>query len=240
MSRPIFVTGTDTGVGKTFVSGGVLLLARKEKLRVGAMKPVETGCTPHRGKLLPADAALLSTCAGDPDSLDDVCPYRFEPPISPETAALKAGVKIDFKKIADHYKEIARDKDLVLVEGAGGISVPLTGKKYMADLAKHLKCKVLLVVGDRLGMINHALLSIAEIRRHKLPLAGIVLNRVVPPEGDASLDTNAADLARHAGAPIFGTMPWLPDGPSLLKPYHYRKLFEDNLDTAALFKALRS
>lgn len=241
MSRPVFITGTDTGVGKSFVTGGLCLLARKAKLRVGAMKPVETGCTPHRGKLLPADGALLATCAGDPDSLDDVCPYRFEPPISPETAARQAGVKIEFSKIADHYKKIARDKDLVLIEGAGGIHVPLTEKKYMADLAKHLKCKVLLVVGDRLGMINHALLSLSEIQRRKLPLAGIVLNRVVPPDGDDfSLETNAKDLARHTKVPIFGTLPWLPEGPSLLKPYHYRKLFEDHLDSAALMAALRN
>lgn len=240
MSRPVFITGTDTGVGKTFVTGGICLLARRAKLRVGVMKPVETGCTPHRGKLLPADATLLSTQAGDADSLDDVCPYRFEAPISPETAALQAGVDIEFSRIAGHFKKIAGGKDLTLVEGAGGILVPLSRKKNMADLAKHLKCRVLLVVGDRLGMINHALLSISEIKRRRLPLAGIVLNRVVPPDsGDESLKTNAQDLARHTDVPIFGTLPWLPEGPGLLKPFRYRKLLEDHLDSQALLAALR-
>ncbi len=241
MPRSFFITGTDTGVGKTFVGGGVCLLARKARLRIGVMKPIETGCSEIRGKFLPADAALLSTCADEPeDSLDDICPYRFAPPLSPETAARQAGVQVDFGKIKKHLEVIAKDKDLLLVEGAGGLLVPITSNKNMADLAAYLKCRVLLVVGSRLGCLNHALLTLNELSRRKLPVAGIIFNQIVPPGGDdKSLDTNAQDLARHTKAPIFGTLPYLPEGPKLLKPYAYRKIFEDHLDAAALLAALR-
>ncbi|MEW6778169.1 MAG: dethiobiotin synthase, partial [Bdellovibrionota bacterium] len=240
MPRPTFITGTDTGVGKTFVGGGICLLARKARLRIGVMKPVETGCKEHRGKLLPADAAFLSTHAEEPeDSLDDICPYRFAPPISPETAAREAGVKIDLGKIRGHFEKIASGKDLVIVEGAGGLLAPISEKETMADMAKALKAQVLVVVGSKLGCINHALLTLSELERRKLSVAGLILNEASRSQNDFSLATNAKDLARHTRAPIFGTLPPAPESPEVIKPFAYRKHFEDHLDTAALLAALQ-
>lgn len=231
--RPVFVTGTDTGIGKSFVTGGICRLAHAEGLRVGVMKPVETGCDPD-----PEDALFLAEQAGNPDPLEDVCIYRFAPPISPETAARQAGVQIEFERITTALKRVRREKDLVLVEGAGGLLVPLDERRKMADLAAEIGGRVLLVVGSRLGMINHALLTISETRRRGLELVGIVINQVVPSSsGDRSLETNVEDLGRHTDERIFGALPYVSGRP--LEFGTYTALMRENLDARALLEALR-
>lgn len=205
-----FVTGTDTEVGKTTVSAGLLHSARRAGLSTAAAKPVASGCEPGPDGLRNADAlALLGEC-----SLalryEEVNPLALEPAIAPHLAAREAGVELSVAALAGPVRRIlARHADFTLVEGAGGWRVPLGGRETLADLAVALGLPVILVVGVRLGCINHALLSAEAILRDGLPLAGWVANLVDP--GTARLEDNLATLAERLPAPCLGQVPHLAD-----------------------------
>jgi dethiobiotin synthetase len=188
------VTGTDTGVGKTWVSCGVLRAARAAGLRVAARKPAETGCEPDaQGELVGVDAVALHAAAGADEPLDAVCPIRLPDPLAPSFAARRAGVTIDVPATVVACRSRAREVDLLLVEGAGGLLVPLAGRYAFADLAHELGARVLLVVGARLGAINHALLSLEVANARGLPVAGIVVNHFSTTQ-DLATETLAASL----------------------------------------------
>jgi dethiobiotin synthetase len=195
MPRGIFVTGTDTGVGKTIVAAALLRGLAASGLRAVGMKPVATGL--EQGETLPADAkALIAACnVGAPPA--DINPYAFAPPIAPELAARGAGMTIELDVIATAYARLAEIADSIVVEGAGGALVPLGPDSDMLDIAARLQLPVLLVVGIRLGCINHALLSAFAIRARGLKLAGWVANRIDPAmhEGDANVSAVTERLA---------------------------------------------
>lgn len=207
--RGVFVTGTDTGVGKTRVAAALLRGLAADGFRVVGMKPVASGI--DAGFAVNADVAALvaaSTVAADPA---DVNPYAFAPAIAPHLAAERAGVVIDLERCAAAFGRLAAAADRVVVEGAGGALVPLGPRTDMLDLASRLGLPVLLVVGIRLGCINHALLSALAIRARGLAFAGWVANRIDPAMAEA--DANVADLARRLGAPPVADLPWSP-GPA--------------------------
>ena len=194
MARGIFVTGTDTGVGKTVVAAALLRALTGAGLRAVGMKPVAAGL--HEGDTVAADTRAL-IAAGNIDALlADINPYVFAPAIAPELAARAAGVTIDVDVIAAAYSRLAGVADAVVIEGAGGALVPLTGSTDMLDIPARLQLPVLLVVGIRLGCLNHALLSALAIRARGLDLAGWVANRVDPNmrEGDANVSVLSARL----------------------------------------------
>jgi dethiobiotin synthetase len=203
MSRGLFVTGTDTGVGKTVVSVS-LLRALRGVCRAAGMKPVAAGI--DAGEALNADVRALIDATNVDAPLSDVNPYSFAPPIAPELAARAAGTTIDVDVIAAAYARLAERADCVVVEGAGGTLVPLTRRTDMLDIPRRLAIPVLLVVGMRLGCLNHALLSALAIRARGLILAGWVANRIDPAmrEGDA----NVATLAERLPAPLVGDIGW--------------------------------
>jgi len=176
-TRGLFVTGTDTGVGKTRVAVALIHALRACGLRVAAMKPMSAGSAP--GGLNEDVAALLRAANVDAD-LRDVNPYAFAEPIAPHIAAQQAGVRIELDVIAEAYGRLAAAADVVVVEGAGGWRVPLNERDDMADLARCLGLPVVLVVGLRLGCLNHALLTAESIARRKLLWAGWVANQVDP------------------------------------------------------------
>ena len=195
-----FVTGTDTGVGKTLVSAALLHTLAANHPRVVGMKPVAAGVVRHGDGWASEDALTLraaSTCAVPPE-LDN--PVLLPDPLSPHIAAERAGVRIDIDHLVSCYRELARRADAVVVEGAGGFHVPLSDNTTGADLAQALALPVVLVVGLRLGCLNHALLTAEAIRARGLLLAGWVANRIDP--AMQAQEENIAWLQRQLAAPL--------------------------------------
>ena len=201
-----FVTGTDTGVGKTFISSLLVRQFARRGLRSVGMKPVASGCERVDGRLVSEDAAQLLAASNVELSIDDINPYAFEPAIAPHIAAQQAGMRIDLDHIQTVFERLQAQVDVVIVEGAGGFYVPLDEQHDMADLAVKLGLPVILVVGMRLGCINHALLTAEAIRQRGLTLAGWVANQVDP--GMAMLEENLQTLRQRMPAPYLGWVPW--------------------------------
>ena len=205
--RGLFVTGTDTGVGKTFVTAGLARLLSDRGFRVGVMKPVETGCERHGDDLVPADAVQLLTAAGGHQDLSSVCPYRFEAPLAPDVAARREGRSIDPVVILNLFGTVAASHDIILVEGAGGLLVPIWGRYTMADLARDIGLPLLVITASRLGAVSHTLLTLEHARFRALPIAAYVLNQVTDTVDDA-MSTNADLLARSTDVPCAGVIEW--------------------------------
>ncbi|MBZ0273483.1 dethiobiotin synthase [bacterium] len=205
-ARAILVTGTDTGVGKTLVACAIAAALVREGVAVGVCKPVETGRTAG-GR----DAERLIAAAGGTQSLDDVCPYRFDRPVTPLLAAESAGASIDMAWLAEYLCALATRFDVLLVEGAGGLLSPMARGATMADLARDAGLAALVVVANRLGCLNHALLTETALRQSNLPMLGFVFTSAGAAADDASLDSNARILADVAAAPVLCAIPRLPE-----------------------------
>ena len=208
MSAAFFVTGTDTDVGKTTIAAGLLRAARLAGLSTAAVKPVASGCEDGVDGLRNSDAlALLAECSL-PLSYAEVNPFAFAPAIAPHLAAREAGVELKVAALADAVQTVlAQQADFTLVEGAGGWRVPLGEQATLADLPIALDLPVILVVGVRLGCINHALLTAEAIVRDGLRLAGWVAN-VLDPQ-TSRLDDNLRTLTERLAAPCLGRVPRL-------------------------------
>jgi dethiobiotin synthetase len=204
--RGLFITGTDTGVGKTEVACALVSGARAAGLDVGAMKPAQSGVTPGEA----SDAERLRLAAGGGDPLDLVCPYQFAPPLAPGVAARLAGVEISLPRLLEAARTLASRHAALLVEGAGGLLVPLTPDRTFADLAVALGLPVLVVARAGLGTVNHTALTLEALRARGLTVAGVVLNRTGP-DDDPSVPTNAAEIERLTGARVLATLPYLRD-----------------------------
>lgn len=200
--RGIFITGTDTAVGKTTVGIQVAEILRESGQRVRVRKPVETGCE-KRTKidiLEPSDAVRLQAAAGAVDALEIVCPYRYEPPVSAEWAARLTNRPLELGDLHAACLKGVGDDDFLLIEGAGGFYSPIARGALNADLAAGMGLPVLLVVADRLGAVNQTLLAIEAIHMRGLALLGVVLNQVAEPD-NPFLD-NHADMQRWLSAPV--------------------------------------
>lgn len=215
----LFVTGTDTGVGKTTVACALLAAARARGLRPAAMKPVETGCADPRdprAPLVPADAMALEHAArGDrapappPSNL-----FRFAAPLAPSVAATREGGAVSIPAIqraADRICSLA--PDLFLVEGAGGLLVPLSDDADMTDLARALALPLLIVARDGLGTINHTLLTLEAAAARRLPVAAVILSAAQPGTSDADWKQNQHEIHRRGRTPVLGRLPHIPDAP---------------------------
>jgi len=201
-----FVTGTDTGVGKTLVSAGLLHALARHHRRVVGMKPVAAGLVPWGDDWASEDAIALRSASTLAVRARSAPPVLLPDPLSPHIAAARAGVQIDIAAIVRSYQALAAQADAVVVEGAGGFHVPLTDTLTGADLAQALALPVVLVVGLRLGCLNHALLTAEAIRARGLTLAGWVANRVDPDM--LAPDDNIAWLRQRLGAPLLADIPW--------------------------------
>jgi dethiobiotin synthetase len=209
VSRVFFVTGTDTGVGKTLVTAALLRRLRESGMRVAGMKPIAAGATDGPEGRANEDALLLQAESSLRHPYAVVNPFLFEPAIAPHIAAAEAGVAIDTARIAAAFATLRASADVVLAEGAGGFLVPLDDRHSCADLPGLLGMEVVLVVGLRLGCLNHALLTAEAIAGRGLTLAGWVGNCIARefPRRDA----NIATLTGRLPAPCLGIVPWLPD-----------------------------
>ncbi len=204
MARGYFVTGTDTGVGKTTVAVALIHALQQRGLRVAAMKPVAAGCTSTDGQLINDDVVALSAAANVKADPAMVNPYAFVPAIAPHIAAAQAGVEIELDKITSAYVALSQVADVVVVEGVGGFRVPLNEHLDTADLAQALGLPVILVVGMRLGCLNHALLTAEVIQSRGLKLAGWVAN--VLTADMSALAENLVALQRRLPMAYLGKM----------------------------------
>jgi dethiobiotin synthetase len=206
-ARGYFVTGTDTGVGKTWITVGLMLALREWGLNVVGMKPVATGCYQTPAGLRNEDAVKILAHSSQPLPYEWINVYSFEPAIAPHLAAQEQGVEMTVEAILAAHKRVADRAEFIVVEGIGGWRVPLNDRQGIWDLARHLEYPVILVIGLRLGCINHALLTTEAISTDGLDLAGWVANQIAPdyPRLEATLDTLSARLQ----APMLAYIPWL-------------------------------
>ena len=204
MIQGIFITGTDTGVGKTYVATGIAAALTRKDVNVGVMKPAETGCGMRAGLLIPRDAHLLMKAAKVRDSISLVNPYRFRKPLAPSIAAEQEGKRINLARIEGAFKTLSRRHDFMIVEGAGGIMVPLTDSYTYLDLAKAMGLHVLIIARPGLGTINHTLLTVAALRQRRIVIAGIVINYTNDFKPGLVEKLNPSAIAKISGVKIVG------------------------------------
>jgi dethiobiotin synthetase len=206
----LFITGNDTGVGKTYVGA---LIAREMAAaghRVGVYKPVASGCRAESGQLASDDALALWEAAGRPGDLERVCPQRFVAPLAPHLAARSEGRQIDSQLLRSGLDYWRERSETVIVEGVGGLMSPVGEDQYVADLAADFGYPLVVVARNALGVINQTLqtLIVAATFRDGLPIAGIVLNRTSAASNDPSIDSNRDELARRAMPPVLAEVTW--------------------------------
>ena len=212
-SRPrgIFITGTDTGVGKTLVTSALVVCLSQRGIDVGVMKPIETGVS--RSAKAQSDGARLRRAAGSHDSMAEVCPYVFRLPVAPLSAARAEGTTVRVATIIRAFRALHQKHELVAVEGVGGVHVPITSSLNVSDLIYQMKLPAIVVGQSSLGGINHALLTLHALRLRKIPIVALVLNQ------HRSLHTKTARvqeqltmslLRRLAGVPVVGPLPYSP------------------------------
>lgn len=206
--RAILVTGTDTGIGKTTVTCAIAAALRRRGRRVGVAKPFETGCEADAdGSLIAADARLLQFFAECEEPLDAICPIRCREPLAPAVALRREHREIDLDRLQPAVLAIATRHDVTFVEGAGGLLVPIVQGVTFADLARKWNLPLLVVVGNRLGALNHAQLTMRVARALGLDIVGYVVNTPSPSE-DVATRTNVDTLAELIG-PSLGVLPYL-------------------------------
>ena len=206
MTPGVFVTGTDTGVGKTFAACALIHALRARGRRVMPMKPIAAGAIDHRGRRLNEDTVGLLEAAGlPPDRAADVTPVLLEEAIAPHIAAAHERRTIELDGVVAGLRRLQQEADFVVVEGVGGFRVPLGDRVDTVDLARALALPVVLVVGLRLGCLNHALLTAQAIGAAGLPFAGWIANAIDP--AMPAREENVAALAARLGAPLLGQLP---------------------------------
>lgn len=209
-ARGLFITGTDTGVGKTQVTAILAVALQARGFCVGVMKPVETGCPVKQNRLMPQDSLFLRRISGCHAPQELVTPYTFLEPLAPAVAAQRQGRKIDLAYLTHCYETLANEHDIILVEGAGGLLVPLTQEESFLDFAARLDLPVLVVARNILGTINHTALTVV-VASQRCRVLGTVLNTLSSEIEDASQTSNKEALERWGCAPLLGVLPYSPD-----------------------------
>ncbi len=209
MSHGVFIVGTDTGVGKTVVAAALAVVLKKQGWNVGVMKPIETGVSP--AKAAQSDAARLRAVIESEDVLGAVCPFQFPLPLAPLAAAQAQRSAIDTATIQQTYRLLAQQHDYMVVEGIGGVRVPIARHTDLMDVIRRLRLPVVVVGRSGLGGINHALLTIEVLRRNKLTVAALVVNATRPVRSQIERmqeKTTVETLRKQAGVPVFGPLPY--------------------------------
>ncbi|BCB95804.1 ATP-dependent dethiobiotin synthetase BioD [Dissulfurispira thermophila] len=224
MSKGIFITGTDTGVGKTIVSAAIIRALMNKGIKVGAMKPLETGCKKSAVKeekeiLIPSDGMFLIEMAEMDDSIDLITPIRFEQPLAPMVASDLEKTPVDLNKIFRAYETLSQKYEFMVVEGAGGLLVPIAkgqrakGKRqaayFVSDLIKDLKLPVIIVARPGLGTVNHTLLTVNHALREGIEVLGVIINYSRPPENDIAEKTNPDALRQLCPVPVIDVIPYI-------------------------------
>jgi dethiobiotin synthetase len=218
--------GTDTGVGKTFLTAAVARLLRRQGHSVGVCKPVATGATQIAGRWRSDDTLQLADAAGLPHELDRITPWTFPDPLAPHVAARRQGVTLRLSDLVQAVRDMAADYPLILAEGVGGLLCPLTETETVADWAARLALPLVIVARRSLGTLNHTLLTLEVAHSRGLPVAGIVINETTPPNSLAE-ETNPDELRRRIDVPLLAVVPYQHDGkavPAALESVDWRRL----------------
>ncbi len=206
-AKGFFVTATDTGVGKTLVSGTLVHQLINSGKKAGVFKPVASGCSVEGGAYLSEDAEFLHKCC--PWLSEElICPCRFEPPVAPMAAEMLTGKLVNWKAISGAYSQIVEKSDLVVVEGVGGIMVPLSKDILVIDLVAAMKLPVVIVAHNSLGTISHTISTIKMCRNHNIDIAAVIMNQNQPCVNPQASKTNAHIIQQVTGQPILQTIPY--------------------------------
>jgi dethiobiotin synthetase len=247
MAKGFFVTGTDTGVGKTIITAALIRAAHILGFRACGMKPIETGCktagsrqqavVSSKGKtLIPSDGMFLLDIAGTNESIDLITPIRFENPLAPMPASEIEGIPVDLTKIKNAYLDLTKKYDVIVIEGIGGLLVPINREYFVLDLARDFGLPLIVVSRPGLGAINHSMLTVNYALKEGLSVAGIIMNYTHTPEGDLAEKTNPEVIKQISPVPIIGTFPYLKD----LESSTIEKAVIKNLDIELIRSLLQS
>ncbi|MGC8660412.1 MAG: dethiobiotin synthase [Desulfomonilaceae bacterium] len=234
----IFITGADTNVGKTIVTTGLTCFLRKLGIDCVALKPVETGCELRNGELFPADGNMLWRASGKSISLDEVTPFRFSLPAAPYRAAVSQDSRLKTSDLVEHIRTIEETHEIVIVEGAGGLFVPIEEKRMFVDLIKELGFPVVLVTRSKLGTINHTMLSVEALVTRKLNISGVILSECDETKGPEE-EYTPKDIARMIFPIPFFKLPFL-DRSTLDRPAEIGALMEKQWGRDNLLKLSNS
>jgi dethiobiotin synthetase len=211
LTRPkipgLFITGTDTGIGKTLVAGAIAHWFRAQNDRVAVCKPIATGCQHRREGLVSEDAEFLAHHADAQFPLSTICPQRFAEPLAPAIAAERAHQPIEWNAINSAIQEMSAASDVLIVEGVGGVMVPIDRKTLLLDMIAWLALPAIVVARPGLGTINHTLLTIKALRDAKIPIAGVVINRYPPETPQPAEETNPRAIEKWGHVPILCVIP---------------------------------
>jgi dethiobiotin synthetase len=215
----LLVTGTDTGVGKTLVAGAIGAWFRRRAFRVSVLKPCATGCIHRREGLVSEDAEFLAHCANARFPLDVICPQCYAEPLAPAVAAERAHKPLDWEAIDRSITAMSAESDVMIVEGVGGLMVPMDAKHTFRDVAVWMNVPTVVVARPGLGTINHTLLTINSLREANIPIAGVVINRYPPDSASIAEETNPRAIEKWGKVPVLCLVPedklgglQLPDG----------------------------
>jgi dethiobiotin synthetase len=209
MSKGFFVTGTDTGVGKTIISMALIRAMDMIGLRAGAMKPVESGCGCEGGVLIPFDGMALKLTARMDEPTTSITPCCFESPLAPFPASEIEMKKVNIPAIKNAFLKLSHKYEAMIVEGIGGLLVPLKKNYAVIDLAADIGLPLIVVTKPGLGTINHTLLTVRYALQEGLTVAGVIINYTMPPEHSLAEETNARVLEKICPAPVIGISPYL-------------------------------
>ena len=206
--RGLFVTGTNTGVGKTVVAGAIAKCLADGGQQVGVFKPIATGCKRRREGLVSGDAEFLAHCSDSLCPLEQINPIRYQEPLAPSVAAERAEDPIDWDALQLAYRNVVESSDLVVVEGIGGVMVPISNDYMVLDLMADMQLPVVIVASAELGTINHTLLTLKVCRERGLTVAGVVINSYQADGASVAEETNPRVIAEIAKVTILTVIPW--------------------------------
>jgi len=237
-AKGIFITGTDTEVGKTLIAAGLVVALQDRGVEVGVMKPLESGAPSFESAPIPKDAFYLKEIAGIRDDLDLINPYCFQAPVAPGVAAERDGVEVDLQRIQSAYEELKGRHAFMVVEGAGGLLVPIAKGTLLPELIKLLDLPLLVVARSTLGTINHTLLVLSYCQQKGLDVLGLIINKSTP-DADPSEDDNPQLIAQFSKAPLLGSFPYLRDCAGVKGNRDFlAQLFTQHIDMEGLLQRL--
>jgi dethiobiotin synthetase len=210
-TKGFFITGTDTGVGKTVITVALIKAICHLGFTAGGMKPIESGCLPEGDILVPSDGTFIKTIAHMEENIRQITPCCFKSPLAPLPASEIEGISVDFEKINKAFADISGKYDVVIVEGIGGLLVPITKNYSVIDMAKYFNLPLIVVSRPSLGTINHTMLTVNYALKEGLRVAGIIINYNQPPENTLAEATNPEVIKRISPVPVIGIFPYLTD-----------------------------
>jgi dethiobiotin synthetase len=211
MAKGFFITGTDTGVGKTIITAALIIVISRLGYTAGGMKPVESGCMQHGDVLVPSDGMFIKTIAHMEENIGHITPCRLKSPLAPLPASEIEGVTVDFDKIRKAFADLLKKYDVVIVEGIGGLLVPITRNYFVIDMAKDFNLPLIVVSRPSLGTINQTMLTVNYALKEGLRVAGIIINYNQPHEDTLAEATNPEIIKRISPVPVIGIFPYLKD-----------------------------